>query len=75
MVDHSHNSLISKKAAYGMLGWLGIPQEFRLKALKILEEKELIKNIDRYKIKIINQRKSEHIDKKLNKLIWEEMFK
>ena len=74
MINHSNNGVVLKKTAFGMLGWLGIPKKLRLKALKILEEKKLIKNVDRYKIKIIHPEKSEQIDIKLNKLIWEDIL-
>ena len=71
MIDHSNNFKLLKTRANGILGWLGIPKEFRNNTLKILEEKKLIKELDRYKIQMINTEKSNEIDKKLNKLLWE----
>ena len=70
MLKHSTNKLVERKKANGIIGWFGIPKNLRTKVLDIMIDENLIKVLNRDKIKIIHSEKSKDVDKKVLEEIW-----
>lgn len=74
IINHSNNNQILKTRACEILSWFGIPKKVGIGFIKKLEEKNLIRNIDRYKIEIINSGRSNNLKRKLSEIMWEEFL-
>jgi hypothetical protein len=70
MHRHTKKNRLSRKRVFGLLGLFGIPKDVRFQVIEIMEEKKLLKKVNRDKIEIINIEKSKDVDKTVLEDIW-----